>query len=526
MKTTFEILKEKFGDSVQKIMQGPARQWCISIAKDKIPLVVEFVVKDLAMRFLFISASDTRKERGSFTLHYVFSVFHQDQFLILESNVEEKDPKFPSATSLLPQANWHEREIQDLFGLVAEGHPDPRRLVLHEDWPAGGLFPLRKDFDVSKKVSRVPGQYFFKRVEGEGIFEIPVGPVHAGIIEPGHFRFSSAGESILKLEIRHFYTHKGTEKAGEGKTPEHLLCLAERISGDNSLAHAVACAQALELLANIQVPPRAQFLRTVFLELERLHNHMSDIAGISLDVAFSFGASQLMRMKEALLKLNEQLCGTRLLRSVIALGGVRCDLSEDQKQRLLQEIKKIKADFESTIQILWQVDSLLDRIEVTGTVKKEIAEALGGVGPVAKASGVDRDLRRDHPYAAYRELFFMVPVFTEGDVECRMKVKIQEIYESFKLIYDALHAMPEGALCVQAKPLAPSQSALGYVESPRGECFHWISTDKHGKISRWKVHSPSFSNWPLMEYAVLENIVPDFPLINKSFNLSYSGNDR
>jgi Ni,Fe-hydrogenase III large subunit len=477
------------------------------------------------MRFLFLSASDTRKEHKAFTLHYIFSYALQDRFLIVQTKVEEKNPKFPSLAHFLPQANWQEREVQDLLGLIPAGHPDPRRLVLHEDWP-GGLFPLRKDFEPLQKIPRVNGQYVFERVEGEGIFEIPVGPVHAGIIEPGHFRFSVAGEGIHKLEIRHFYTHKGTEKAGEGKSPEHLLCLAERISGDNSLAHAVACAQAMEALGQIEIPPRAQFLRVVFLEMERLHNHMSDIAGIALDASVSFGASQLMRLKETLLRLNEQLTGTRLLRSVVTLGGVRHDISEAQKERLLQEIKKIKDDFEKPIQILWQVDSLMDRVETTGAIKKEIAEVLGSVGPVARASGIDRDLRRDHPYAAYKDLLFRVPVFMEGDVESRMKVKAQEVYESFKLIYDALELMPQGPLCGMVKPLAPSQSALGYTESPRGECFHWISTDRHGKISRWKIQSPSFSNWPLIEYAVLENIVPDFPLINKSMNLSYSGNDR
>jgi Ni,Fe-hydrogenase III large subunit/Ni,Fe-hydrogenase III component G len=525
MKNVLEVLKEKSGGLVREVSEGPGREWRILAAKGDAVKIAVFLVKDLGMRFVLLSASDERVAKGFFALHYIFSYPQEDQFLVLETRVEEKDPTFPSLTPFLPQVNWQEREIQDLFGLTAQGHPDPRRLVLHEDWPEG-LFPLRKDFNSRAKIPRAPGQYIFDRVEGEGIFEIPVGPVHAGIIEPGHFRFSSAGESILKLEIRHFYTHKGTEKSGEGKNPEHLLCLAERISGDNSLAHATACVQALENLGQIEVPARAKFLRVIFLEMERLHNHMSDIAGISLDTGFSFGASQLMRLKEILLQANERLTGTRLLRSVISLGGVRKDIAAGQKEWLLGQIQKIKNDFDETIQILWQVDSLMDRVEVTGTLTKEIVEALGGVGPVARASGIDRDLRRDHPYAAYRDLFFRIPVFTEGDVESRMKVKVQEVYESFKLIYDALNAMPEGPLRGEIKPLAPSRNALGYVESPRGECFHWISTDSKGKISRWKVQSPSSSNWPLIEYAVLENIVPDFPLINKSLNLSYSGNDR
>lgn len=479
-----------------------------------------------SLRFIFLFAADERKEKGSFGIYYVFAYAKEDKFLVIETRVGEKDPLFFSLTPFLPQANWFEREIQDLFGLTAKGHPDPRPLVLHENWPKG-IFPLRKDFK-EKKISppRAEGEYLFDRVEGEGVFEIPVGPVHAGIIEPGHFRFSSAGESILKLEIRHFYTHKGTEKLGEGKSPSHLVCLAERISGDNSLAHAAACAQALECLSGTQVPLRAQFLRVVFLELERVHNHISDIAGISLDVAFSFGASQLMRLKERLLQLNERIVGTRLLRCVIVPGGIKKDLNGEEIKFILREIKEIKDDFAQTIKIFFQVNSLIDRVEFTGVIKKEIAEVLGAVGPTARASGVDRDLRRDYSYAAYFQLSFIVPVLTEGDVESRMKVKIQEVYESCKLVYEALAMMPPGPVKAEMNNIPPAQSAFGYVESPRGECFHWISTDRQGKVSRWKIHSPSFANWPLIQYAVLENIVPDFPLINKSLNLSYSGNDR
>lgn len=523
MKNILEVFKENLGDS-WKVIEESAQRLYILLPGEEIGKIIPIISKIFLFRLIFIFASDDRKEKGSFGIYYVFSYAREDKFLIIESRVEEKEPSFPSITPFLPQADWFEREIHDLFGLVPRGHPDPRPLVLHEDWPKE-IFPLRKDFK-SGKVPRVEGDYPFDQVAGEGVFEIPVGPVHAGIIEPGHFRFSSAGESILKLEIRHFYTHKGIEKLGEGRSPSDLLCLAERISGDNSLAHAGACARALESLSGTQPPLRAEFLRTVFLELERLHNHLSDIAGISLDAAFSFGASHLMRLKERLLQLNERITGTRLLRSTIVYGGVKKDLTEDQIKFILREIKEIKDDFEKTIKILFQVNSLVDRIEFTGVIKKEIAEVLGAVGPTARASGIDRDLRLDHPYGAYPYLSFLVPVFSEGDVGSRMKVKIQEVYESFKLIYEALAAMPRGPVRSEVKQMPSSGQALGFVESPRGGCFHWISTDREGRISRWKIHSPSFVNWPLIQYAVLGNIVPDFPLINKSLNLSYSGNDR
>ena len=253
MKNILGVLKEHL-ENPWKIIEESTRHVHILCPKEGIRKLVPVITKTLQMRLVFLFASDDRNEIGSFGVYYIFSYEKEDHFLIIETRVEEQQPSFISVTPFLPQANWFEREIHDLFGLIPEGHPDPRPLILHEDWPKGN-FPLRKDFKL-KKIPRVKGDYSFDRVEGEGVFEIPVGPVHAGIIEPGHFRFSSAGESILKLEIRHFYTHKGTEKLGEGKSPHHLLCLAERISGDNSLAHAAACAQALEALSNTEVPGR------------------------------------------------------------------------------------------------------------------------------------------------------------------------------------------------------------------------------------------------------------------------------
>lgn len=519
------IVREKLGGGIEKILEerpGAAR---ILIEKDSIVRVSRILVEKLGMRFLFLFAADDRSRSGTFHLRYIFSHVPENFILTVQIEVRERYGAFPSITPFLPQADWQEREIQDLFGLLAEGHPDPRRLVLHEDWP-NSQYPLRKDFSPERRVPRANGEYRFESVEGDGVFEIPVGPVHAGIIEPGHFRFSCAGEGILKLEIRHFYTHKGTEKLGEARSPEQLILLAERISGDNSLSHAIACAEALEDISEVKVPPRAEFLRVIFLEMERLHNHVSDIAGIALDAGFAFGAAQLMRIKESLLRLNERIAGTRLLRAVARVGGVRRDIPAPDKLYLAEETRRIKRDFDDMIQLLWGVDSLVDRIKGTGILKKEIVEALAGVGPVARASGVDRDLRRDHSYAGYQRLTFMVPVFTDGDVESRMRVKIHEVHESIKLIHEALEEMPEGECQAAAKPLLPERSALGFTESPRGECFHWLMTDGQGAIARWKIHSPSFSNWRLIEHAVLENIVPDFPLINKSMNLSYSGNDR
>jgi Ni,Fe-hydrogenase III large subunit len=428
-------------------------------------------------------------------------------------------------TNALPAANWQEREIQDLFGLKLEGHPNPRRCALHDDWPE--IYPLRKDFDLKAKLPQFQGErHKFRQVEGEGVFQVPVGPVHAGIIEPGHFLFSVAGEPVLYLQIRLFYTHKGTEKLFENIPVAHGVRLAESISGDSGFAHATAFCHAIERAANIEAPPRARVLRTICLELERCYNHIADIGAIATDVAFVVGNAHAMRLKEEVLRLNERLTGNRLLRGMSCLGGVRFDWNADHLTAIRKLLERLRPEFESLVELIRESSSTRDRLETTGILKPETARDLGVVGIAGRASGFDHDLRRDCPHAAYEQVQFSVPVHQQGDVLRRMQVRIDEVRQAFSIIDQILAKFPQGPIRVNVPTLPENAVALGYVEGWRGEVFHWIRAGANNRLARCKVKDPSLQNWPALSEAILGNIIPDFPVVNKSFNLSYSGTDR
>ncbi|MCX6653307.1 MAG: NADH-quinone oxidoreductase subunit C [Methanomassiliicoccales archaeon] len=469
-------------------------------------------------------AVDNRSATNDFKVIVVLGLKGEEEFVTLLASVDRERPEFDSLTSEILCADWYEREIHDFFGITPLGHPELRPLVLYDDWPTG-IYPLRKDFDVRTRVPRVPTKYPFRQVEGEGVFEIPVGPVHAGVIEPGHFRFSVAGEPILALEVRLGYTHKGIEKLSEGMRYQKGVYLAERVSGDNSYAHSLAYCQAVEMMAEVQVPERALYLRSAYAEMERIYNHLGDLGGIALDTAFNVGAAHAHILRERMLSLNDQIIGSRLLRSVNCLGGVRRDLMKEDVDILSSSLIDLKLEFKEFADLIVGTPSLLDRTEATGVLSLEAAKDLNVVGPGARASGVDRDVRRDHPYAAYRCLSFKVPVYKQGDVDARMRVKIDEVYESISMIEQVLGNLPGGDVSVRSVEVPEGMTGMGLVESPRGELVHWMIAGPEQRPFRHKIRDASFHNWRAMEVAVLGNIVPDFPLVNKSFNLSYSGND-
>jgi Ni,Fe-hydrogenase III large subunit/Ni,Fe-hydrogenase III component G len=476
-------------------------------------------------RLVTVFADDARVDEGVFHLYYVLALDAAGGFFILRVPISPEAPEFTSLTNAIPAVNWQEREIQDMFGLKLIGHPNPRRCALHDDWPE--VYPLRKDFDLKTELPPFQGErHKFRKVEGEGVFQVPVGPVHAGIIEPGHFLFSVAGEPVLYLQLRMFYVHKGTEKLFENLPLPHCVRLAESISGDSSFAHATAFCHAIERAAGVQAPVRARVLRSVCLELERLYNHIADVGAICTDVSFVTANMHALRLKERVLQVNEILTGNRLLRGMACLGGVRFDWNADQLKTLLDFVAKLRPEFDSLVQIIERSSSTLDRLETTGILKPEVARDLGVVGIAGRASGFDHDLRRDFPHAAYDQVKVKVPVYQVGDVKHRMQVRIDEVRESLSLIEQFVANLPAGPLRVEVGELPADVTALGYVEGWRGEIFHWIRTGPAKRLARCKVKDPSLQNWPALSEAIIGNIVPDFPVVNKSFNLSYSGNDR
>ena len=396
---------------------------------------------------------------------------------------------------------------------------------MHDNWP--DVYPLRKDFPIDTVLPPFEGErHIYRPALGEGVFQVPVGPVHAGTIEPGHFNFAVAGEPILYLQLRMFYTHKGTEKLFE-KLPIHkAVFLAESISGDSSFSHGTAFCQAIERAAQIDVPLRALVMRTILLELERICNHVADIGAIATDVGFVIANAHASRLKETLVTVNEQLTGNRLLRGMICVGGVRREWDLAQLDMLRREVDAFTGEFQDLVTMIGSSESTRDRLEQTGVLRPEKARDLGIVGVAGRASGVDLDVRRDHAYGAYGRYSFRVPVYQVGDVWHRMQVRIDEVNESIGIIRNAADQSLHGEFCARVPPIPPNRCALSAVEGWRGEIIHWIRTGPDNHLERCKIKDPSLNNWPALVEAVQGNIIADFPVINKSFNLSYSGTDR
>jgi len=476
-------------------------------------------------RIASVFAEDRVAEENRYYVYYVFDQDSDSRYLIARATISTAEPSFVSMAAEMPALNWQEREIQDWFGIAAEGHPNPRRVALHDNWP--DVHPLRKDFPVDTVLPPFEGeQHVLRPTLGEGVFQIPVGPVHAGIIEPGHFNFAVAGEPILYLQLRMFYTHKGIEKRFEQLPVRHAVFLAESISGDSAFSHGVAFCQAIERAADAQVPERARRMRTILLELERMYNHVADIGAIAMDVGFVVANAHASRLREMILALNEDLTGSRTLRGMVCPGGVRRDWTAEQVSHALGVVQVFESEFNSIVELIESSDSTRDRLARTGILRPDKARDLGIIGVGGRASGIDRDVRRDHPYAAYDTVTLDVPVYQEGDVLRRMQVRIDEIRQSIVIIRAVESQLAASPFCVPVPPLPPDRCALGAVEGWRGEILHWIRTGPNNTLSRCKIKDPSINNWPAMVEAVQGNIVPDFPVINKSFNLSYSGTDR
>jgi Ni,Fe-hydrogenase III large subunit/Ni,Fe-hydrogenase III component G len=517
------ILRDRFPDLVAAEDFGA--QPLVTLNSADIRPIAEYLRREYASRLAAVFAEDRVANEGVFYNYYVFARPGEAEHLLVRTPIAAADPRFPSLAADLPSVNWQEREIQDWFGLEAEGHPNPRRVALHDNWP--DVHPLRKDFPLRDALPPFEGErHVYRPTLGEGVFQVPVGPVHAGIIEPGHFNFAVAGEPILYLQLRMFYTHKGTEKLFEDMPIHRAVFLAESISGDSAFSHGTAFCQAIEAAAGIEVPQRARVMRTILLEMERLYNHIADIGAIATDVGFVVANALAGRLRELTVRVNEALSGSRMLRGMVAIGGVRRDWSAAQVEALRFAIPQLAAEFDDLVALVQSSDSTRDRLEHTGILLPETAAALGIVGVGGRASGVDLDVRRDHPYAAYDRFVPNVPVYTQGDVLRRMQVRIDEVRESFTILRAASAALPDGPVCAPPQPIPPDRCALSAVEGWRGEILHWVRTAPGNRLERCKIKDPSVNNWPALVEAVKGNIIADFPVINKSFNLSYSGTDR
>ena len=431
---------------------------------------------------------------------------------------------YPGIADIFPVAQRMQRAIGDLLGIRAEPKGDNRPWLRHAAWPEQE-YPLRKDFDAHAPHPAASQVYPFVTVEGDGVHEIPVGPVHAGIIEPGHFRFSVLGERILRLEAHLGYTHKGVEKLFEDMTLEEGARLAGRISGDSTVAYAWAYAMAVESATGFTPPERALWLRALLLERERIANHLGDLGALGNDAGLAFGLAQFSRLKEDWLRDNADLFGHRYLMDCVLQGGVKHDVDEHSIARLLAGMQVLARAVADLRTIYDDHAGLQDRFINAGCVAPELAVQLGLCGLAGRASAQAWDLRSQFPTAPYDHLDVQMATHRNGDVAARVTVRFDEVLESLRLCRLIIQAMPRGPIFNPLPRCAAHTYGAGWVEGWRGEVFIALETAADQRLHRLHPHDPSWQNWLLLEHAVLGNIVPDFPLINKSFNLSYSGHD-
>ena len=504
-------------------LPAPLPIWHARVGRDTWSRVAH-IVADAGGRLVSVWGLDRGATDDRLAACAAYAVF--EGLVWLELPLDATARSFPDLAGVFPCAARMQRAVADLSGLQAEGGRDTRAWLSHSLWPdaspplqAGPADPVRV------AAGTLPADYPFVRVEGDGVHEIAVGPVHAGIIEPGHFRFSVVGEKVLRLEQHLGYAHKGIERRFTELAPLVAHRLAGRVSGDSTVAFAWAYCMALESAWQGAIPERAAWLRALLLERERVANHLGDLGALGNDAALGFGLAQFSRLREDWQRLSGAAFGHRLMMDAIVPGGVAFDLASPMSDRIRQQCDAIDRDVRALKVVYDEHAGLQDRFLTTGRVTPPLAAQLGLTGLAGRASGQSADLRCDHAWAPYDRLEVAMATHRNGDVAARVTVRFEEVLESLRLIRALCAGLPAGAVRADLQPGAVASIGAGWVEGWRGEVFVALEVSADARIVRCHCHDPSWQNWPVLEHAVIGNIVPDFPLINKSFNLSYSGHD-
>jgi formate hydrogenlyase subunit 5 len=521
-----KLCKKLWKGKVAASLEDDGRICRLTCRTDHLVKVCQWLMSDLGFAFATLVIDEVAA--AGLSLVYVFYKDADSPWVYVELQLDDGATTVPSISGLVhgPSADWHEREAEDLFGLTFEGHPRLGEFVLHEDWPEG-VNPMRRSFDAGRLEGRELGITWEPQtvVVAPGAFAMPIGPVFSDFAESAHFLLETVGEDVIRTIPRFFYKYRGVEKIAEGEPVERALLLAERFSGTSAFAHGLAFCQAVEAICGIDVPLRALALRTVFAELERLRHHAAVITGICNSTALAVATAQAALIEEMLLRLSCDVTRHRYLFGLVKPGGLSHELSDETRTSLAEAIVSVARRLQDLHQMLRYSSSFLDRLEEVGIVSTEKAIAYGLVGPVARASGVARDLRKLFPYADYQSAHFVVPVEHEGDGYARLRVLFHEAEESAALMRHFLFSMPEGTVCA-GDVVWRAGTALSAVEAPAGAAFHWLRLNEDCTVARYRITPPSFTNWHGFHLAAESFAFQDFPIILASFGLSNAECDR
>lgn len=531
--THVQAVRERFPGVLKSAEWQCEDQVTITVALDSLPDVVEFLYFGRGGWLPMMVGNDERPLNGHYALYYILSMEEEDRcWCVVRVEVPADTCEFPSVTPRVPACVWSEREVRDLFGLRPVGLPDERRLVLPDDWP-DDLYPLRKDsMDYRQRpmiASEVENYEFLAETGDRETTVVPMGPLHVTSDEPGHFRLFVEGEHIIDADYRLFYVHRGMEKVAESRMNyDAVTFLADRVCGICGNAHSVAYAESVEHAQGIAVPLRAQYIRAISLEVERMHSHLLNLGLVCHYSGFDTGFMHFFRVREDSMRLAELLTGHRKTYGLNLIGGVRRDILEDRRSETLRVIRKLRDDVKALLDELMSTPNFEDRTKGVGKLDPKIARAFSPVGPCVRGSGFARDVRFDHPFDGYKDIqgLFKARSHDGCDVMSRTLVRIEEFMDSVAMVEWWLENMPKGTILNEDWKYEPHKFAIGYTEAPRGEDVHWAQIGDNQKCYRWRCKAATYSNWPILRYMFRGNTVSDAALIVGSMDPCYSCTDR
>ena len=525
-KQLIEDLHCRFAKEISHSEEETTGKIFITIKPKALIPLVDYVINTCGFRFLVNVGSDEVHLNGHYVISFIFSLDKEKLFLSVRVPVDPAEPFIDSITPLISGANWAEREVRDMIGVHPKNHPDPRRLILADDWP-DGVYPLRKDFPYNHR----PASQIENRVKlappPQGAKVVPIGPFFPVLEEPAYFKVFVEGEKIVGCDYRGFYSHRGIEKMGDDVLTYNQICfIAERICGICGFTHSTCYCEAVEEAAKIEVPARAHYIRTILLELERIHSHLLWLGIAGHIIGFDTVLMQSWRIREPVMWMCEQMTGNRKTYGMNLIGGVRRDIPKAMHPKMNETLDHMEKELKTLVDAVLGDSSLHARLKNVGVIPKKEALDKCVVGPVARGSGVNIDSRRDHPYAVYDKLSFEVPVHEEGGCWSRTLVRLEELFEAIKIVRQALRDMPDGEIMGHVEEIPPNREAVVVVEAPRGEAVHYILTGGENRPYRWKVRAPTYPNLQSVPAMIENEEIADVPIAIGSLDPCFSCTER